>query len=114
MKALMDSIPNDRFVADLPRASVRKQIESERITGQRLLEESNRAQKLGLNKPVNQLVYETLDKVTAEKIAEMQKQAFANQNFAICLIGSKDLINLEQLKKYGTVIELTLQDVYGY
>jgi predicted Zn-dependent peptidase len=114
MVNLMDTLPTDKFIVDLPRQSVKKQIEAERITGFDLLTENERAQKLGLSKPVGEVIYDGLDKVTFDKLVAMQKAAYQNQNFAICIIGSKDLVNLDELKKYGDVKELSLKDIFGY
>jgi hypothetical protein len=30
------------------------------------------------------------------------------------VMGSKEKINVEDLKKYGEVVELTLEDIFGY
>lgn len=114
MKQLMDSLPNNPFIGDLAKESVRKQIEADRVNERDLMFTQIAAEKLGLKGTVNQLVYENLSKVTYENLVAMQKAAFYNQPFNICIIGSKDRINLEELKKIGEVKELTLEEIFGY
>ena len=36
------------------------------------------------------------------------------RNFNVVLIGDKDKINFKALKPYGTVRELTLDEIFGY
>lgn len=114
MMQLMDSIPNDRFMGDDAKEAVRKRIAAERITQQALLAQQYRAKKLGLEQPIDQLIYTSLDAVNHEAIKAMQRQAFTDKNFAICIIGAKDKVDLEALKAFGEVKELTLEDIFGY
>jgi len=114
MQQLMDSIPNDRFMGNAAKEAVRKRIAAKRVSQQNLLSEQRRAQKLGLTQPINQLIFTSLQEVNHENIKTMQKLAFANKNFAICVIGAKDKIDIEALKAFGEVKELSLEDIFGY
>jgi hypothetical protein len=98
----------------LPAQSLKKQIEADRIYGEKLLFEKYRAEKMGLKEPVNKLIYENIDKVTFENLLALQKETYQNQSFAICIIGSKDRVNLNDLKTFGEVKELTLEEIFGY
>ncbi len=114
MTQLMDSIPADRMMGEDAKEAVRKQIESERITGQSLLTQHNTAEKLGLEEPLSQWIYQNLQGVNYEALKTIQSQAYTNQTFAICLIASKENIDFDALKTFGKVKELSLEDIFGY
>lgn len=114
MQHLMDSIPNDRFMGNDAGESVRKKIAVQRITPRDMLQEQRSAKRLGIEQPVDQIIYNGLGQINHEALKAMQQRAFANKNFAICIIGSKERVDLEALKAFGEVKELTLEDVFGY
>lgn len=114
MKQLMDSIPNDNSMGEKAKEAVRKRIAAERVTKENLLGEHYRAQKIGLEQPVDQFIYNGLPFVNNESVKALQEKTFANKNFAICVIGAKDKIDLEALKAFGEVKELTLEEIFGY
>ena len=114
MTQLMDSVPSDLMMGNDAKEAVRKQIESERITGQNLLTQHQAAEKLGLEQPLSQWIYQNLQGVNYEALKAIQKEAYANQKFAMCLIASKENVDFEALKAFGEVKELTLEEIFGY
>lgn len=114
LNQLMDSIPNDVFMGSEAKESTRKRIAAERVKPEDMLFEEIRSERLGLEQPLNQYIYTNLDQVTPEKLQALQKQAFADKAFAICIIGAKDRIDLEALKQFGKVKKLTLEEIFGY
>lgn len=114
MKKLMDSVPNDKLMARVPLEALQKQLEAERITGENLFFEREKSARLGLDKPIPQFVYENLAQVNYMTMMDTQTNAYQDKDFAICLIGSKERISLDELKKFANVVELTPEQVFGY
>jgi hypothetical protein len=39
---------------------------------------------------------------------------YVNKPSYYCIMGSKDKLKQDDLKKYGTLVELSLEDIFGY
>ena len=73
-----------------------------------------RAQKLGLDKDLREDVYNEVPSMKFEDIVAFQEKYVKEQPQNIVVIGSTDKLDFETLGKYGTVKELTLEEVFGY
>ena len=49
-----------------------------------------------------------------DDIKKFEEENLKNKKWNIKLIGSKDKIKLEEFKKYGKVVELSMKDIFGY
>jgi len=85
--------------------AINNQISSERIT---------KAQKLGIDKDLREDVYNKVSTMKFEDIVAFQEKYVKNQPQNIVVIGSTEQLDFETLGKYGTVKELTLEQVFGY
>ncbi|MBB1287322.1 insulinase family protein [Flavisolibacter sp. BT320] len=94
--------------------SQKKDIETQRITKDGIIFNYLNARKKGLSEDVRKTVYKELDKLTLDDIAAYHQQQFQNQPFTYTVIASEKRINLEDLKKYGEVRKLSVDDLFGY
>ncbi|HMW75698.1 MAG TPA: hypothetical protein PKD40_08570, partial [Saprospiraceae bacterium] len=60
------------------------------------------------------LIYNQIDQISLADIKKFEEENLKNKKWNIKLIGSKDKIKLEELKKYGKVVELSMKDIFGY
>jgi zinc protease len=96
------------------RDAILNQIESERITRMGILFNYESARKRGLNYDVRKDIYEKVQQYTLEDVEKFQKEYLKDKNFNVVLIGNREKINFKDLQKYGTVQELTLDELFGY
>ena len=47
-------------------------------------------------------------------VEKFHKTHFSNRQQVMLVLGKKSNLDMETLKKYGTIQELTLKDVFGY
>jgi hypothetical protein len=72
------------------------------------------ANKLGVDYDLRKNTYEKVQQFAMDDITKFQEQYIKGKNFNIVLIGSKDKINFKSLQRYGSVRELTLDEIFGY
>lgn len=94
--------------------SIKSRIESERMTKTAILFGYENARKLGIEFDLRKSIYHGLDDLSFEDIQKFQETYIRNRPAVYCVIGSKDRVRVDDLKKYGEVIELSLADVFGY
>ena len=94
--------------------AIKKKIASERITRTGILMNYESARKLGLNYDIRRDVYNTIDKMNFQTIADFQKEHIKNAKYNILVLGSKDKVDTNKLKEWGSVTEVSLEEIFGY
>ena len=117
MSGMTDLIANmpvaeNSFLAS--KNGILNQIQTERITKAGILFNYQAAQKLGLNYDIRKYVYEQISKMTMTDLQNFHQSYIQNGDYTVLVLGDKDKIDLESLKKYGDVEFLTLEDIFGY
>lgn len=117
MKAMTDLIqnfPRSENGFEVARNSLMNQLESERITKTNILFNYENARRSGLDHDVRKDVYEKIQNMTIEDVGNFQKEYIKDRKFNVVLVGDRAKLNLKDLQKYGTVKELTLEELFGY
>ena len=114
MQKLLMDFPKSEGGFEIARNAILNQIESERITKADILFNYESARKKGVNYDLRKDVYDKTQKFTLNDVTAFQQQYVKGKNFNVVLIGDKDKINFKALNPYGTVRELTLDEIFGY
>lgn len=117
MKAMLELLQNfpkseNGFV--VAKNAIMNQIESQRVTKAGILFNYETARKRGLDHDVRKDIYEKVQAATLADVEKFQQENLKNNKYNVVLIGSKDKINFKDLEKYGTVKQLTLDELFGY
>lgn len=91
-----------------------KDIETQRITKDGIIFSYLASQKKGLTDDIRKTEYNELKKLTLADIAAYHQQQFGNQPFTYTVIASEKRISLDDLKKYGELKKLHVDDLFGY
>lgn len=111
---LLNNLSYSEIQFESAKQSIKSRIESERITKTSILFSYEAAKKLGLDYDLRQSIYRKIDQITFNDVKKFQETYIKNRSAVYCVIGSKDRIKMDDLKKYGEVVELTLKDIFGY
>lgn len=114
MNNLLNNMPESEKLLNIGKKSIKQGYESKRITKEGILFNYQNALRLGLNYDIRKDIYNQVDKITLADVKTFEEQNLKNKNWNIKLLGSKDKINLNDLKKYGKVVELNMKDIFGY
>lgn len=114
MQELLTTLPQSQVAFDNAKEAVKSGIETERIQNTAILFSMDAAEKLGVKTDLRKDIYESADKITLNDLAEFHRERFAGKPYTLAILGSKDKIDLKSLEKYGEVIELSLEEIFGY
>jgi predicted Zn-dependent peptidase len=114
MQELLDKLPANEGQFELARQSVRKSIESERITETRLLFSFDALSRLGLNNDIRKDVYAQSTNLKLGDITAFHQANFSRKPYNISIVGSRDRIKAGDLARYGKVQEVPLDVLFGY
>ncbi len=114
MQELLTSLPKADANFNAAKEAIKQQIETQRTNKEAIFFTLMAASKLGIHHDTNKDVYENIDKLSFGDIEKFYNNRYQGIKYHMMVMGSKDKISLDDLKKYGEVVELTLEDIFGY
>ncbi|KAA2245180.1 insulinase family protein [Chitinophaga agrisoli] len=114
MNELLNDIPRSDKLLETARQSVKQDLQTERITQDGIIFSYLAAQKLGLHTDYRKEVYNSLDKLTFDNVKQFHDQNLAGKPYTYCVLGSEKKISEDDLKKYGEVKKVSLDELFGY
>lgn len=114
MNELLNDLPKSEASFNAAKEAIKSQIETERINKEQVFFSLIAAEKQGVSRDLRMDVYNQMDKLTFEDVKAFHEKYYKGKPFTYCIMGSKEKINLEDLKKYGEVKEVTLEEIFGY
>ncbi|MBM3399308.1 MAG: insulinase family protein [Bacteroidetes bacterium] len=114
MNELLNGMPADSNVYALAKESLKNRIETSRTTEDYLIGTYISLRKKGQDTDANKALYEALPNLSLNDIEAFHKNHLSNRKWALCVVASKDRISRKDLEKYGKVVELGLNELFGY
>lgn len=111
---LLNEMPESDNSFQLAKDGLIKQIRTNRTTRDDILWAYEDANKLGLTYDSDKDVYKEVPSMTMENLKQFQADHLRNKPYTYLIIGDKDQLPLKDLKKYGKVKEVKMEDIFGY
>ncbi len=111
---LLNNMPKADKNFTQAKASIKNNLETERIIRDNVLFSFEDAKKLGLKDDIRKSVYEQSQKMGYDDMAKFYGEYIKDKPYTMLVLGSKKRLKPEDLAKYGKVKELTLEEVFGY
>jgi predicted Zn-dependent peptidase len=105
---------SDNSFDDSKNAIITK-IQTERITKGRILWNYENDKKMGNDKyDIRKDIYSQVPELTLDDVGKFFDQYIKNNKYTYLVLGDTKKMDFNVLKKYGTVKQLTLEEVFGY
>jgi predicted Zn-dependent peptidase len=114
MTELLDSMPEAESNMNNAKEAIEQKIRTERLTKSKVLSEYESALKVGVNYDVRQDLYKAVQSFDMESLRDFHNSHISNSIRVLMVLGSKEDLDLEVLQKYGEIIHLNLEDIFGY
>lgn len=115
MNELIENLPKNEQVFELAKSSVISSIETERVTEDSYIAMLLAMERMEQTRDPKIQTYNDIQKLTFNDIADFHKKHVAGKVNCLSVVASKERLDLEKdLKKYGKVKVLTLEDIFGY
>jgi len=114
MYDLLNNMPASEKNFNNAKDAVVEKIRTERITKSAILFNYEKAKKMGLTYDIRKDVYEKAPKLSLDDIKAFQQKYLKDKNYTLLILGKKENLNMDALKKYGDIYYLTLKDIFGY
>lgn len=114
MSELLNNMPKTETSFSAAKDALKNQIETERINKEQIFFSMMSAEKLGVDHDTRKDVYDALGTLSYDKIQAFHDSHYKGKTYTYCIMGSKEKLNPEDLKKYGEVREVSLEEIFGY
>ena len=114
MNELLNDLPNVAANVEFARAGIKKDIETGRITQDDIIFNYLTAQRKGLNYDIRKKTYADIDKIGYNELKQFHSQYIANKPYTYCIVASEKKLTEDDMKKYGAVKKLSLEEIFGY
>lgn len=114
MNELLNDLPEVAENIKSAQASLKKDIETERITQDGIIMNYLMAQRKGLNADLRKSVYAAVDKIGYPQLKSFHAANLAKKAYSYCIVASEKKVTPEQMAKYGEVKKLSLEELFGY
>ena len=114
MNELLDELPKADANFVNARKSLMKDVETDRITKDAIITSYLNAARKGVNYDLRKVNYEKYSNITLNDLYKFHHDVLSKKPYTYVVVASEKRINIDDLKKYGEVKKLTLQDIFGY
>ena len=114
MNELLNDIPNVEENIKNARAGIKKDIETERITQDGIIFNYLTAQRKGLTDDIRKKTYTAVDKIGYNEMKQFHTEYIANKPYTYCVVASEKKLSDDDMKKYGELKKLSLEEIFGY
>ena len=113
-----DSIINDMPVSqpafDIAKQSIIARLCSSRTVGEAVLWNYRAMRELGLDEPIEKMLYDKVQGLTLDDVISTQEQWVKGRTYDYAVLGRIDDLDTDYLKTLGDVEVLSLEDIFGY
>ncbi len=114
MNKLLNTMPEVPQQFEEARQSVVKTLESDWITREGIYWAYDRARKRGLNYDVRKEIYEKAKSISLAEVHKFFDDHVKGKKYTYLVIGKKEDLDLDALKKLGPIQELDYKTIFGY
>ena len=114
MNELLNTLPEVKSSIDFSRMSIKKDIETQRITQDGIIFNYLAAQQKGLKEDIRKKTYTAVDNIGYKEFKEFHGKYIANKPYTYAIVANEKKVSADDLKKYGEVRKLSLEELFGY
>jgi predicted Zn-dependent peptidase len=89
-------------------------LRTERITRDRVLTYYLDQEELGLTEDTRRQLYEAVQGMTLADVVAYQQANVKDRKYITCILGRESDLDMKSLEKWGKIIRLTPEDIFGY
>lgn len=114
MNELLTSLPTDQKSFERAVAKRKRSIEMDRMDGPDCIFSYINAKHMDIDYDKRKVEYNSLDKLKMEDLVRFHKENLSGKAFTYCIVGPEGKIKIDELKKYGELTTLSLDEIFGY
>lgn len=110
---IINNMPESQAAFDISLAGLENNLRTERSIKDEIAWKYVSMQDLGMDRSLEEVLYESLPQASLEKVLEFQKENIKGRTYRYAILGPVEKMDLENLAKYGRVVVLTTDDIFS-
>ena len=110
----MNELPKSPELFASAQTGILQKISTERLTRTEVLFNYEEAVRLGHSYDIRKDIYRDVATMSLGDIEKFHTAHFNNKKHVMLVLGKKENLDMETLRKYGTIKELSLKEIFGY
>ena len=111
---IIENMPIAPENLEIAKSSILSRIRTQRVTGAGVLSSYLSAKELGINEPIDKLIFEKIGDMTMEDIVATHSKWIKDRTYVYGILGDTKDLDMAFLKTLGPVKILSLEDIFGY
>ncbi len=111
---IIENMPRSEQAFELAKSGILANIESKRTTKMDILWSYLEHEKFGLKEDINKTLYEGIQKLTLEDVVEFQQEFIKGRSYTYCILGDRNDLDMNYLRKLGKIKFLSQEEIFGY
>ena len=111
---IIEEMPRSEAAFELAKSGLLANIESKRTTKQDVLWSYIEAEKFGLKEDINKTIYNGTKTLTLDDVVKFQQEFIKGRPYTYCILGDKNDLNMDYLRKLGKIKHLSQEEIFGY
>jgi predicted Zn-dependent peptidase len=114
ISALLDELPKSPELFDSAKNGILQKISSERLTKTEVLFNYEEAVRLGHTHDIREDIYRETALMSIDDVESFHRKHLRTRKHVLLVLGKVENLDMDTLRRYGAVKELSLEDVFGY
>ena len=111
---IINNMPQSDRAFQIAKTAIEGVLRTSRTNGAAVLNSYIEAQELGIDEPIDKLVYEKLPSLTMDDVVAVQQKYVKDRTYIYGILGDPKDLDMNYLKTLGPVQNVTLDEIYGY
>ena len=111
---LLDNMPLSELKFELAKNSLDSRFRANRVRKMSIINTYLSCEEMGLKAPRDKEMFKAIQNFTLNDVVNFNKTYIKGQKRAVAVLGNKDEVDLKSMEKYGKVITLSLEEIFGY
>ena len=111
---LLNEMPVVESQIEHARQAILKRIESERIIPSRVYWQARANRELGYSTDLRRDIYQRTEQARIRDLVSFHEEYVRGRAYKFLVMGSKSQVDLNYLEGFGTLKEVSLEEVFGY
>jgi predicted Zn-dependent peptidase len=111
---IINNMPVSEQAFSIAKEALLNRLRTERITRSAVLIYYISQEELGLTEDTRKQLFEAVQKMTLDDVVAYQQKNVKNRKYITCILGRESDLDMKSLEKWGKIVRLSTEDIFGY
>jgi len=111
---IINNMPVSERAFIIAKEALLGRLRTERITRSGVIDYYLEQEELGLASDTRKQLFEAVQAMTLDDVVAYQQKNIKGRKYTTCILGRESDLDMESLEKWGKIVRLTQQDIFGY